>query len=85
MFASDFTRQPRGLADRLLMLLGFRKAGDPCLRNVVTDRYAALDDPVTRKALADLPPHLLRDVGVSVDTPDRSQPVEGEALRKYLW
>ncbi|MBD9525641.1 hypothetical protein [Paracoccus sp. PAR01] len=86
MFASATNRQPQGFADRLLTLIGLRERDKPTLCVSETDRFAALDDPATRKALSVLPPHLLRDIGVN--TPDdghHGQPVEGDALRKYLW
>ncbi|XQZ41966.1 DUF1127 domain-containing protein [Paracoccus yeei] len=74
-------RRPLGLADRILTLLGFSVKDKSSL---CTDRMAALDDPATRKALAHLPSHLLRDIGVTaINTPDPR--VEGEALRKHLW
>ena len=52
--------------------------------SVCRDRMAALDDPQTRRALADLPSHILRDIGVVELRPDAPS-VEGEALRRHLW
>ena len=84
MFAHAPIRHPLGLANRLLRAIGLHRP-DP--HPAATDRFAALDDPATRKALKDLPAHLLWDIGVSDSTPghDCSQTPEGEALRKYLW
>lgn len=85
MFASAPNRQPHGLADRLLTLFGLGGRNKPTLCVSATDRFTALEDPVTRKALAELPPHLLRDIGVSIETPDHGSATEGDALRKHLW
>lgn len=50
------------------------------------DRMAALDDPRTRRAIAGLPSHLLRDIGVvELRHGDAGPCVEGEALRRHLW
>ncbi|WP_134679833.1 DUF1127 domain-containing protein [Paracoccus ravus] len=85
MFASATKRQPHGLADRLLTLIGLREQIKPNQCVSETDRFAALDDPATRKALAELPPHLLRDVGVNVEQPRHDMMQVGDSLRKYLW
>jgi hypothetical protein len=48
---------------------------------------SALDDPETRRAIADLPEHLLRDIGVRnqrIRQPDPETP-DGEALRRHMW
>ncbi|WP_246184786.1 hypothetical protein [Paracoccus aestuariivivens] len=75
------------LTDRILMLFGFGGRDKQDLYVTTSDRMAALDDPATRKALAELPPHLLQDIGVSGSAPQRggTQSVDGEVLRKYLW
>lgn len=79
---SLLARQPLGLVARILAAFGLPVADKPSL--CPTDRMAALDDPATRKALADLPPYLLRDVGVIGHVaPDH--PAEGDALRRHLW
>ncbi len=52
--------------------------------SVCRDRMSALDDPQTRRALAGLPAHILRDIGVVELRPD-APPAEGDALRKHLW
>lgn len=52
--------------------------------SVCRDRMSALDDPQTRRAIAGLPAHLLRDIGV-VELRSDPAPIEGEALRKHLW
>ncbi|QRZ15195.1 hypothetical protein JWJ88_19925 [Paracoccus methylovorus] len=70
----------------LSWLFGVERRHKPSLSDCY-DRNAALDDPTTRKALADLPPHLLQDVGV-VDTRSdmaATSPQEGDALRRFLW
>ncbi len=74
-------RRPMPLAARILAFIGFTAADKPSL---CTDRMAALDDPTTRRALAELPPHLLSDIGVVAD-PGPATRIEGEALRKHLW
>lgn len=80
-------RQPYGFAARILTFFGLQKQNKPTLYVCEGDRFAALDDPATRKALSGLSPHLLRDVGVHTERTDHGlgQPVEGEALRKYMW
>ncbi|MTH64639.1 hypothetical protein GL284_10175 [Paracoccus sp. DK608] len=75
-------RQTTGFAERILMLLGLGKTDKQTL---CTDRMSALDDPATRQALAGLPEHILRDVGVISAAPDKVTPVEGQALRDHLW
>ena len=52
--------------------------------SVCRDRMDMLDDPSTRKALASLPDHLLKDVGVTRHTPSNPD-IPGEALRRHLW
>jgi len=84
MFDNIISRQPMGLAGRLLSLIGLGDRGASKCTAIEPDRFAALDDPATRKALSDLPPHLLRDIGVSA-TAAALEEVEGSALRKYLW
>ncbi|SMO91962.1 hypothetical protein [Paracoccus laeviglucosivorans] len=80
-FATE--RQTIGFADRLLMLLGLKTTDKQTL---CADRMSALDDPATRQALADLPEHLLWDIGVISAAPDKvMKPVEGEALRRHMW
>lgn len=74
-------RQPLGLATRLLTFLGLVTTDKSCL---CADRMAALDDPATRKAIAHLPPHMLRDIGVPGPSAASAR-VEGEALRRHLW
>lgn len=61
--------------------------GDKQALSVCADRMAALNDPSTRRALAGLPQHLLRDIGVKdarIDEAPVNSP-EGEALRRHLW
>lgn len=49
-------------------------------------RGEALDDPRTRRALAHLPPHILRDIGVTDNRADDAAPAdEGDALRRHFW
>lgn len=71
---------------RLVRRLTLRMSDKQAL-SVSTDRMTALDDPRTRRALAGLPVHLLRDVGVQDARSDTAQidPPEGEALRRHLW
>ncbi|MDS9466078.1 hypothetical protein RGQ15_00610 [Paracoccus sp. MBLB3053] len=87
MFDCASQRQPKGLVDRILSFLGLGTKNKQRLYVATMDRAAALDDPATRKILSELPPHLLRDVGVSMPAPPRaeSRPIDGEALRKHLW
>lgn len=62
---------------------GDKQALSPC-----RDRMAALDDPRTRRALAGLPAHLLRDIGVvelRQGADSAGDAVQGEALRRHLW
>ncbi|MTH33938.1 hypothetical protein GL279_04925 [Paracoccus limosus] len=74
-------RQPLGFAARILTFLGLVTEDKSCL---CTDRMAALDDPATRRAIAHLPAHLLHDIGAVPPTAS-VMPVEGEALRRYMW
>ena len=53
-------RQPQGLATRLMTFLGLRPRDKSCL---CADRMTALDHPSTRRAIAHLSPHMLRDIG----------------------
>ncbi|WP_347266667.1 DUF1127 domain-containing protein [Paracoccus sp. (in: a-proteobacteria)] len=47
---------------------------------------AQLDDPRTRRALADLPAHILQDIGVTDNRSPAAMPLaEGEALRRHFW
>lgn len=76
------TRQPLGLTARILTALGLAPVAKTSL--CTTDRMAALDDLATRKALADLPPYLLSDIGIiGHDQPETC--VDGQALRHHLW
>ncbi len=77
---------PGGLVQRLASVLGLRVTNKQTVSHR-TDRMAALDDPATRRALAELPEHLLRDVGVpSMGHPTLAPDApEGEALRRHLW
>ena len=78
--------RPQGWLGRgLFRLFGLgprdKQALSPC-----RDRMAALDDPRTRRAIADLPSHLLRDISVVELRHGHAGPgVEGEALRRHLW
>lgn len=75
-------RQPLGFVARILAAFGRPVRDKPTLCN--TDRMAQLDDPATRKALAGLPPHLLRDIGI-IGHVDAHTAVDGDALRRHLW
>jgi hypothetical protein len=68
------------------MLFGVLRRDKPSL-SPCADRMAALDHPATRKALADLPSHLLRDIGVAdMRSEAGTAPLqEGDALRRHLW
>lgn len=80
------TRPPMGFAARILAAFGYSAADKASL--CTSDRMAALDDPATRKALADLPQHLLRDIGVighALPDGPAEDPSGGEALRRHLW
>ncbi|MDF3854872.1 DUF1127 domain-containing protein [Paracoccus sp. P2] len=80
--ACDRERPFLPVLPRLFALLRRDKPSlSPCL-----DRMAALDHPATRRALADLPEHLLRDIGVTDTRSDAATPSQdGEALRRHLW
>lgn len=86
MFRDLATATRPGLFRRLATMLG-RWSDDKQTVSCSLDRMSALNDPATRRALAKLPPHLLRDVGTvdqgrhepATDTP------EGEALRRHMW
>ncbi|MFC3528441.1 hypothetical protein ACFOMH_09665 [Paracoccus mangrovi] len=75
-----------GLFGRIAQTLGLRQNDKQPLSSRY-DRMQALDDRETRRAIANLPPHLLRDIGVlggrRVDS--RHPTPEGEALRRHLW
>lgn len=77
-------RQPQGLATRLMTFLGLCRRDKSCL---CADRMAALDHPSTRRAIAHLPPHMLRDIGAVDAAPHRhAMPyVPGQALRDHSW
>ncbi|MCV2447794.1 hypothetical protein [Paracoccus sp. DMF] len=76
--------RPQGwLGRRLFRLFGLEPRDKQGL-SLCRDRMAALDDPRTRRAIADLPSHLLRDIGV-VELRPGDTAVEGEALRRHLW
>lgn len=80
------TRAPSGLFRRLSNLLGFDAVDKQSLSRCA-DRMTALDDPATRRALADLPPELLLDIGVrdlSHHLPMPELP-DGDALRRHMW
>lgn len=78
------TRQPHGLIAGLLAAFGLAATDKPSL--CAPDRMAALDDPATRKALADLSPHLLRDIGVTAQGRTKGPDGDGDgALRRRLW
>lgn len=89
MFRDLATATPTGLFRRLAAMLDLRSVNKQAL-SCCTDRMAALNDPATRRALAELPPHLLRDVGV-VDQgqhepgADLTTQPPGEALRNHMW
>lgn len=75
-----------GLFARIASLLGLgRRDKQPLLP--CRDRMAALDDPQTRAALKDLPPHLLNDIGVRhmSDHSEHYKLPDGDALRRHLW
>lgn len=75
-------RQATGLAARFLALFGLKMTNKQTL---CVDRMAALDDPATRRALADLPAHLLLDIGAVSAAPGKTPEVEGAALRHHMW
>lgn len=77
-------RQPQGLATRLMTFLGLRPRDKSCL---CEDRMAALDHPATRRAIANLPPHMLRDIGAvdAAPRPQTTRDVPGQALRDHSW
>ena len=88
MFRDLATTTQTGLFRRLSAMLGFtaaNKQGVSCR----TDRMAALNDPATRRALAELPPHLLMDIGVvsqaHCERGTATTPPDGEALRRHMW
>lgn len=74
------TPRSRGLVAKILSFCGIGRGDKPCLYR---SRMDALDDPATRKALAGLSPHALRDIGVHQTAPSR--PVAGDALRQHMW
>lgn len=77
-------RQPQGLVNRLMTVLGVRPRDKSCL---CEDRMEALNDPATRRAIAGLPAHMLRDIG-ALDAAPHQQPVRhvpGRALRDHSW
>lgn len=86
MSKSSAFHRPEGIwAGLTRRLAGLRRRDKPSLSQC-RDRMAALDDPATRRALAELPAHLLRDVGVADMRSDRAAPLpDGEALRRHLW
>ena len=76
-----------GLFGRIAQTLGLRQNDKQPLSSRY-DRMQALDDRETRRAIANLPPHLLRDIGVpggDRQQDDRHPTPEGEALRRHLW
>lgn len=75
-----------GLFGRIAQTLGLRQ-NDKQPLSTCYDRMQALDDRETRRAIANLPPHLLRDIGVlGYRREDSRHPTpEGEALRRHLW
>lgn len=76
-----YARKSFGLSQIIAFLRGDKQTVSPCV-----DRMAALDDPRTRKALAGLPAHLLRDIGaVDVREQVAQPPAEGQALIRHLW
>ncbi|CAM3350077.1 protein of unknown function [Paracoccus aminovorans] len=82
---SAYNRQVSPLPGLIRLVLGVLRRDKPTL-SVCPDRMAALDDPATRKALADLPAHLLRDIGVpDMRSTEAAPPQEGDALRRHLW
>lgn len=86
MFRDISTPVQTGLFRRLSAMLGFATADKPAI-SPCPDRMSALNDPATRRALADLPPHLLVDIGVRGQSrfePQTNAP-EGEALRNHMW
>lgn len=76
---------PTRLALGLARLFG-RLSRDKQALSACNDRMAVLDDPATRRALANLDAHTLRDIGV-VDLRRQDAPVsvDGESLRRHLW
>ncbi len=88
MFRDLATTTQTGLIRRLSVLLGFAVANKQTV-SCRADRMAALNDPATRRALAELPPHLLMDVGVVSqahrETGTATTPPDGEALRRHMW
>ena len=86
MSKSSAFHRPEGIwAGLTRRLAGLRRGDKPSLSQC-RDRMAALDDPATRKALADLPAHLLRDIGVpDMRSTEAAPQQEGDALRRHLW
>ena len=81
---SAFFRQEGFLAGLTRLLAGPRRPDKHSL-SPCRDRMAALNDAATRRALAELPPHLLRDIGVADMRSDTAPLPTGEALRRHLW
>ena len=86
MFRDLATPAQTGLFRRLSALLGLAGTNKQAL-SCSTDRMSALNDPATRRALAELPAHLLLDIGVRDQrhSEPRTDAPEGEALRNHLW
>lgn len=81
-------RQPQGLVTRIMTFLGLRPVDKSSL---CEDRMSALDHPATRRAIANLPPHMLRDIG-AVDAAPHPKPartaasqIPGQSLRDHSW
>ena len=86
MFRDLATPIQSSLFRRLSAMLGLDVTNKQAVSNCA-DRMSALSDPATRRALADLPAHLLLDIGVRVQSPHTPPTVspEGEALRNHMW
>ena len=86
MFRDLASTTQTGLFRRLSVMLGFAAADKPAI-SPCPDRMSALNDPATRRALAELPAHLLLDIGVRDQrhSEPRTDAPEGEALRNHLW
>lgn len=78
-------RRTIGFVERLFTLLGLMRQDKQTICMTKVDRMAALDDPATRRALADLPQHVLKDIGIVQASPRKTLTVEGDDLRRHMW